>query len=141
MKQEEVELAKISAKPKKSNVKEQPKFKINQSETKSYAASGIDDALELLSVTDKTNEKLDRHPERRVKAALAAYSEKRIPELRAENPGLKLSQINELLHKEWKKSPENPMNQAHAQYNTTANEMANIAGTQRDQKLAKFEQK
>ena len=140
MRQEEEEMAKISAKAKK--VKEPPKSRINQTETKSYGASGLDDALELMSVTDnKTNEKLDRHPERRVKAALAAYTEKRIPELRKENPHLKLSQLNEILHKEWKKSPENPMNKVHVQYNTKSEDIAQVAQVERDERLKKFELK
>ena len=143
MRQEEAENAKISAKAKKIKDKDQPKSKINvTSETKSYAASGLDDALELLTVSTENNtEKLDKHPERRVKAALAAYTEKRMPELRKENPGLKLSQLNEVLYKEWKKSPENPMNQVHASYNTKASEMEQAVKVVKEDILAKYEQK
>ena len=143
MRQEEAENAKISAKTKKIKDKDQPKSKINvSSETKSYAASGLDDALELMTVSTENNtEKLDRHPERRVKAALAVYTEKRMPGLRKENPGLKLSQLNEVLYKEWKKSPENPMNQVHASYNTKASEMEQAVKVVKEDILAKYEQK
>ena len=72
---------------------------------------------------------------------MAAYTEKRMPELRKENPGLKLSQLNEVLYKEWKKSPENPMNQVHASYNTKASEMEQAVKVVKEDILAKYEQK
>lgn len=55
---------------------------------------------------------MDRHPERRFKAAYAAYEERRLPELREEHKGLRLGQMKELIKKEFEKSPENPFNQA-----------------------------
>lgn len=54
---------------------------------------------------------VDRHPERRFKAAYAAYEERRLPELREEHKGLRLGQMKELIKKEFEKSPENPFNQ------------------------------
>jgi len=53
----------------------------------------------------------DKHPEKRVKATYAAYEEKNLPQFREENPTLKLSQLKELIWKQWQKSPENPINQ------------------------------
>jgi len=53
----------------------------------------------------------DRTPEKRVKASYAAFEEKNLQAARDENPTLKLSQVKELLWKQWQKSPENPMNQ------------------------------
>lgn len=38
-----------------------------------------------------------------------AYEKKRMPELKTEFPGLKFSQLKEILWKEWQKSPENPL--------------------------------
>jgi hypothetical protein len=70
-------------------------------------ASGIDDALSLLEVSTGSG---DKHPEKRVKASFESWSEKRLAELKKENSLLRLSQYNELLQKEWKRSPENPMN-------------------------------
>lgn len=54
---------------------------------------------------------IDAHPEKRVKTAYKDFEDTRLPELKAENPTLKLSQLRQLLRKEWKKSPSNPMNQ------------------------------
>ena len=51
------------------------------------------------------------HPEKRVKAAWKAFEEGRITQLRAENPSLRLSQIRQMLRKEWQKSPLNPLNE------------------------------
>lgn len=53
----------------------------------------------------------DMHPERRVKAAYAAFEEVNLPRLKAENPNLRLSQLKQMLKKDWMKSPENPLNQ------------------------------
>lgn len=46
-----------------------------------------------------------------MKAAWAAYEEKHLARIKQENPSLRLSQLKELLRKEFNKSPENPMNQ------------------------------
>jgi hypothetical protein len=53
--------------------------------------------------------KVDPHPERRMKAAHAAFEERRIKELQIEKPGLKRTQYKEMIWKEWQNSPENPM--------------------------------
>jgi Coiled-coil domain-containing protein 124 /Oxs1 len=74
------------------------------------SASNIDDALDALSLaaggTDAEKKSLagiDRHPERRQKAALAAFEDKRLPELRQEHPGLRLQQYKDLIFKEFQK--------------------------------------
>jgi len=72
------------------------------------AASNIDDAIDLLS---STNEKEDRHPEKRMKASYKKFEEERYETVKQENPSLKRTQIKEIIWKEWQKSPENPMNQ------------------------------
>ncbi|XP_072260798.1 coiled-coil domain-containing protein 124 [Pyxicephalus adspersus] len=76
-------------------------------------ARSIEDAIAALSV----GKELDRHPERRMKAAFTAFEEQNLPRLKQENPNMRLSQLKQLLKKEWMKSPENPMNQRHAAYN------------------------
>jgi hypothetical protein len=53
--------------------------------------------------------KIDAHPEKRMKAAHAAFEERRMKELTQEKPGLKRAQYKEIIFKEWQKSPENPM--------------------------------
>ncbi|NXP53526.1 CC124 protein, partial [Heliornis fulica] len=60
----------------------------------------------------------DRHPERRMKAAFTAFEEVHLPRLKQENPNMRLSQLRQLLKKEWMKSPDNPMNQRHRGYNS-----------------------
>ena len=54
--------------------------------------------------------KVDMHPEKRVKAAYTDFESRRLPQLKAENPNLRLSQLKQMLKKEWQKSPENPLN-------------------------------
>jgi len=98
----------------------------------SFSASNIDDALALLSLVGEKNDKasvgsraaqtLDAHPERRYKAALAAYKEHELPTVRKENPGLRLQQCEELIYKAFKKSPENPFNQATVAFDATKEE-------------------
>nr|XP_038024940.1 coiled-coil domain-containing protein 124 [Anas platyrhynchos] len=77
-------------------------------------ARTIEDAIAVLSVANE----LDRHPERRMKAAFTAFEELNLPRLKQENPNMRLSQLKQLLKKEWMKSPDNPMNQRHKAYNS-----------------------
>ncbi|CAL8272425.1 unnamed protein product [Arctogadus glacialis] len=74
----------------------------------SVAARTIEDAISVLSTGP---EEVDRHPERRMKAAFAAFEEAHMPRLKMENPNMRLSQLKQMLKKEWTKSPENPLNQ------------------------------
>ncbi|ANB13522.1 hypothetical protein AWJ20_1817 [Sugiyamaella lignohabitans] len=85
------------------------------------SASGIDDAIDALEIStgSGSNKKIERHPERRFKAAFAAYEERRLPEIKDEHPGLRLNQYKELIRKEFEKSDENPFNQATVSYNAT----------------------
>jgi len=94
----------------------------------SFQATGIDDALELLEMVNAKTDKasvgtqaagLERHPERRFKAAFEAYQDRELPILRKEHPGLRLQQYKELLYKQFQKSPENPFNQATVSYDAS----------------------
>ncbi|XP_015789630.1 coiled-coil domain-containing protein 124 [Tetranychus urticae] len=78
-------------------------------------ARTVDEAIAVLSVADT---EFERHPERRVKAAYTAFEEKMLPKYKAENSNLRLSQIKQILKKDWMKSPENPLNQPHVAYNS-----------------------
>lgn len=80
----------------------------------SVEARTIEDAIAVLS----TKEDLDRHPERRMKAAFTAFEEANMARLKQENPNMRLSQLKQLLKKEWTKSPENPLNQRFSSYNS-----------------------
>ncbi|XP_010604825.1 coiled-coil domain-containing protein 124 [Fukomys damarensis] len=62
-------------------------------------------------------EEADRHPERRMRAAFTAFEEAQLPRLKQENPNMRLSQLKQLLKKEWLRSPENPMNQRALPFN------------------------
>ncbi|KAF5862379.1 hypothetical protein ETB97_011736 [Aspergillus alliaceus] len=89
-------------------------------------ASGIDNALDALSLTGKDSSKIDRHPERRYKAAYAAYEARRMPEVEQETPGLRRQQRIELIKKEFEKSDENPFNQAHVAFDASKEEIAAV---------------
>ncbi|KAI8141791.1 hypothetical protein BJV82DRAFT_517970 [Fennellomyces sp. T-0311] len=92
-----------------------------------FSADNLDDALDLMSISDDKKavsaKDVERHPERRFAAALAAYEERELPRFRKENPGLRLSQLKELIYKAFQKSPENPFNQANLlAYNATSSD-------------------
>ena len=71
-------------------------------------ARTVDEAIAVLGgPAGKVAE--DKHPEKRMKAAFAAFEEREMPRLKTENPTLRMSQLRQLLRKEWMKSPENPM--------------------------------
>lgn len=77
-------------------------------------ATGLDDALDTLHLAVGSGGKVDEHPERRQKAAYAAFYEATLPVMKEEYPGLKLSQYKDRIFNMWKSSPENPMNSASA---------------------------
>lgn len=54
---------------------------------------------------------VDRHPEKRLKAAFTAFEDANMPRIKSENPTLRMSQLKQILRKEWMKSSENPLNQ------------------------------
>jgi hypothetical protein len=112
-------------------------------DTPEVSASGIDNALDALALTSKdggvSSKDIDRHPERRMKAAYAAFEEQRIPELKQENPGLRLQQIKNLIHKEFQKSPMNPMNQeTNIEYNASQEAIASKKQEVRQSREKKF---
>lgn len=74
-------------------------------------ARSVEDAIAVLNVGGTP---VDRHPEKRMKAAYNAFEERELPRLKKENPNMRLSQLKQLLKKDWMKSPENPMNMAYA---------------------------
>lgn len=75
--------------------------------------SGIDDAIDFAE-----EEKMFKHPEKKVKQAWNQYIEDNLARARKENPGLKRSQVLQILHKEFEKSNENPFNQNFLNYNS-----------------------
>ncbi|KAK8106390.1 uncharacterized protein PG998_003146 [Apiospora kogelbergensis] len=94
----------------------------------SLNATGIDNALDALGVAGNSQDKIDKHPERRFKAAYAAFEERRLAEMDADGSGqgLRLNQKKDRVRKEFEKSPENPFNQVNATYNATRDEVADL---------------
>jgi hypothetical protein len=92
-------------------------------------ATGIDNALDALSLTSETAAaKIDKHPERRFKAAYAAFEERRLKEMDEDGSGqgLRQNQKKEKIRKEFEKSEDNPFNQVSARYDTTKEELKEI---------------
>ncbi|KAI5287651.1 hypothetical protein KEM54_005842 [Ascosphaera aggregata] len=76
---------------------------------------------------DKLDPKaVERHPERRYKAAYTAYEERRLPEVEKEYPGLRKNQRILIIRKEFEKHPENPFNQLRVAYNASLDEVEEI---------------
>jgi len=120
--------------------------KTPEKEVESFSARGLDGALELMdAVTAKTDKAskgqaaagIEKHPERRFKAAFAAYEERELPNLKEEHPGLRRNQYGELLYKNFKKSPDNPFNQATIAYDATKEEKIEVL----DQKQQEVEER
>lgn len=102
----------------------------------SLNATGIDNALDALSLTSGSADKIDRHPERRFKAAYAAFEERRLDEMKDEK-GLRRNQKVDQIRKEFEKHPENPFNQVNATYNSTRDDLKDI----REQEKGKVERR
>jgi hypothetical protein len=45
-----------------------------------------------------------------LKAAFTEFEEANMPRIKSENPTLRMSQLKQILRKEWMRSPENPLN-------------------------------
>ena len=107
------------------------------------SADGLDDslaALTLLKGSAVSNKDLERHPERRFKAALADYTERRLPEIKQEHPGLRKQQMEQLIYKEFQKSPENPFNQeTNISYNAKETEVSGKKKEIHDKRSKKYE--
>ncbi|KAJ2847804.1 hypothetical protein IWW36_003665 [Coemansia brasiliensis] len=129
---------------KKAVIKEQAQATAEQQNApvKEYQARNIDDALLLLDTVNEDvgessmsaaqkGQLVDRHPERRFKAALNAYTDKHFESVKAENPGLRKRQIDDIIFKQFKKSPENPFNQVHVAHNATSSQIDRIVEEER----------
>lgn len=94
-------------------------------------ATGLDNMLEALEIVNAKGDKanigaqaglIEKHPERRFKAAFEAYLEREMPELKKSHPGLRKQQMHDMLYKQFQKAPENPFNQVSVAYNATKDE-------------------
>ncbi|BGP71295.1 hypothetical protein NBRC10513v2_004664 [Rhodotorula toruloides] len=107
--------AKKAAPPKAPAI---PSFDAGLSDSASFSASGIDDALDALSLVNAKSDKasvgsqaakIETHPERRFKAAFEAYKEEQLPILKKEHPGLRLNQYHDKLFEAFKKARPLPL--------------------------------
>ena len=106
----------------------------SNAKTTALNATGIDNALDALSLTTGTgaSDKVDRHPERRFKAAYAVYEERRLDEMKDEK-GLRRQQKIDIIRKEFEKSADNPFNQGLVgRFDMSKEEMRELRTEQRD---------
>lgn len=83
---------------------------INRLTVDGLEARSVDQAIRILS-KESASEPVDLHPEKRMRAAYLSFEERHLPEVKAQNPNLRLSQLKQIIRKDWNKSPENPLNQ------------------------------
>ncbi|KAI4207654.1 MAG: hypothetical protein LQ346_000461 [Caloplaca aetnensis] len=131
---------KTSAAPSRSLNLDQLDEPPNNTPLNALNATGIDNALDALSLTTgaSNSEKVERHPERRFKAAYAAYEARRMPELEEEMKGLRRQQRVDVIRKEFEKSPENPFNQVRVAHDATKDEIRETREKEREKVEARL---
>lgn len=77
---------------------------MNRLDLDAHVARDVDQALTVLGAKPVG-------PEKSLKTAYSDFEARRLPELKEQKPTLRLSQLKQLLKKEWQKSPENPLNE------------------------------
>ncbi|KAG8943720.1 hypothetical protein FRC04_002552 [Tulasnella sp. 424] len=142
-------MAPTEDKPKDADPPEVDTAEEEPQKVEEYAATGLDDALEMMSlVTAKTDKAsvgqaaagIESHPERRFKAAFEAYKERTLPELKDERPGLRLQQYNDIMYKQFQKHPDNPFNQQTVSYNASQEEKTGILQRQKERTENRYRQ-
>lgn len=112
-----------------------------------FNASSLDDALDAMELVNAKSDKasqgsaagsIEKHPERRFKAAFEAYKERELPKVKEEHPGLRFQQYQDLLYKQFQKSKENPFNQVHVSYDATKEEKLAVLKAKRDAMAARL---
>lgn len=94
-------------------------------------------------MTAGSADKIDKHPERRFKAAYAAYEERRLKEMEEDGSGqgLRQNQKKEKLRKEFEKSEENPFNQVSAAYDASKEEVKALRDAEKQKIEARLVEK
>merc|ERR1719187_2205747 len=82
---------------------------INRLEVDGAEARSVTEAIQVLSI-NSNSPAVDKHPEKRMKAAYEDFEKQRLPELKMEYGNMRLSQLKQMLRKEWQKHPNNPLN-------------------------------
>ncbi|OIR57730.1 MAG: uncharacterized protein A8A55_1491 [Amphiamblys sp. WSBS2006] len=130
---------------KRQEEEEEKSFEMGDKKTDTYTATGIDECIALMETVTTTAARkaseVDRHPERRVRAAYLRYEEEKLPELRKEFPSFKYSQYKNILSKTWKKAPENPMNQSHGSYRDSREDVLQRVESGLEESLESFKEK
>ncbi|GAB2219511.1 hypothetical protein Droror1_Dr00007147 [Drosera rotundifolia] len=117
--EEEAEAARRRAEEaerRKSRVKEEEEYERvvlveNKNREEVIEARSVEEAIAKLKVVGVAEElPVDKHPEKRMKAAFKAFEEAELPRLKEEKPGLTHTQYKDMIWKLWKKSPDNPLN-------------------------------
>merc|ERR1719189_3560991 len=91
-----------AAPKKKSEVVAQPKIEQNTNRQADVGeATGIDAALDALGAGE----------EKKSKMTYKEFEAQVLPDIQADNPGLKMSQAKDKAFKMWERAPENPKNQ------------------------------
>ncbi|KAF2812417.1 DUF1014-domain-containing protein [Mytilinidion resinicola] len=103
----------------------------------SLNATGIENALDALDIAADANDKVDRHPERRFKAAYTVFEERRMEEMKDEK-GLRRNQKIDQIRKEFEKHPDNPFNQVAGKFNSTREELAEIREQEKGKKESRL---
>lgn len=106
-------------------------------------ATGIDNALDALTLTSNAAGKIEKHPERRFKAAYAAFEERRLKEMEEDGSGqgLRQNQKKDKIRKEFEKSEENPFNQVSARYDATKDEVKELREAEKSKIEARLTEK
>jgi len=121
-----------------------------EKEIESYSATGLDNAIDLMEVVTAKTDKasvgqaaagLEKHPERRFKAAYEAYKEQQLPILKVDYPGLRLQQYQDMMYKNFQKSPDNPFNQTILAYDATKEEKLDALKAKKAQVEARLREK
>ncbi|KAL1412652.1 hypothetical protein Q8F55_000399 [Vanrija albida] len=122
------------------------------------SAVGVDEMLEALELANAKTDAdavgakaglIERHPERRFKAAFKAYVDAELPKLKedvspptcrahTQHPGLRQNQMQEILYKQFQKSPDNPFNQVSVAYNASKEERVDMLNATTRAREAKY---
>ena len=106
----------VKAKKKANDEEAELTENLNRVSVEGEEARTVDEAIRVLKPGEPTADSADKHPEKRMKAAFEAFEKERLPQLKEENPTLRLSQLKQILRKEWMKHPSNPFNKNLADY-------------------------
>lgn len=96
-------------------------------------ASGIDNALDALDITSNSQDKADRHPEKRVKALYKKFEQAQLDKMQNDKT-LRLGQKIQLIEKAWAKSPDNPFAKVHVPYNASKEQIAAVQQEEKEKK-------